>query len=309
MLLRRCLILFVCTLSIFVCGPVFAMVGGSCVNCHTMHSSQDGQGAIDADNLMRPSLTTTDCVGCHSSGGASTIVTLGETKIPIVFNSGSAPDYPPDGTSSSALAGGNFYWVAKGDDSKGHNVFGISNVDQNLSVGPGYPSNAASGCHCHSTLATADSGCTGCHTPRHHADDSATVVDVIGGSYRFLGGVMDRFFGAIVEGSDNSPNSRPWVAGIEAKDWEQNPSADNHNTYSGTDTVYARTVGTYLSNSSIGELCNGCHGNFHHMMNEGQGLNNRVPGFVTPVTWSFLTAGSIKTTLNTIHWPQSPSRT
>lgn len=233
----------------------WARVGGPCVNCHTMHNSQDGTSVVD---VVQPALTTTDCVGCHSND-AETIKDLGDgTRIPIVLTT-IVPNLEP-GTPTSMLAGGNFHWVQT-DDAKGHNVYGISPRDSLLRLAPGSSTTCSP---CHDTLVTVRSGCRGCHLPAHHADDSAVVVDGEHGSYRFLGNVMSKVFGPnVLLGGQG-------VKGIEDDDWEQTVSATDHNVYSGTEIVYSKDVGAYLSNEVIGEVCTGCHGNFHHEMNSGQ---------------------------------------
>jgi predicted CXXCH cytochrome family protein len=267
-------------LSVLIFGTAaWARVGGPCVNCHTMHNSQDGLSVVDTTIGMQPALTTTDCVGCHSSA-SETIVDLGDgTRIPIVYTT-SAPNLTP-GTSTSMLAGGNFHWVAQGDDTKGHNVYRISAADSLLNNAPG----ASASCSpCHDTLATANSGCRGCHFPAHHADDSAAVVDGEHGAYRFLGNVMSKaFVGWPPEYSGDWGLGSAGVKGIEDSDWEQTVSSTDHNTYSGTEIVYPKVSFSYLNNSVIGEVCTGCHGNFHHKMNTGQGDSNTVAGDVSGV--------------------------
>lgn len=233
-----------------------AAVDGQCSTCHSMHASQDGNplAAGPQDGLMNNT-----CVGCHTNSGTDTIVTIGTTRIPIVFNT-SAPTYPPNGSSSSALAGGNFYWVVNNGDEYGHNVYGISGHDARLNpsgslsvLAPG--GHTGSGCAgCHSTLANAASGCEACHIPQHHADDSATVVGQTGGWYRFLGSRMSIMFG-------ETPPTSAGVKGIEDEDWEQNPSATNHNSYFGASAPAGHF--TLMDTSSINQKCQGCHGSFH----------------------------------------------
>jgi hypothetical protein len=239
-----------------------AEVKGVCSNCHTMHNSQEGSvvaftrnssGQKVPRNEAFGKLLKTDCVGCHSHAGSETIVTMGETKIPIVFNM-TQPTYPPDGSSSSTLAGGNFYWVAQGGDHFGHNVHGIAGQDARFAAGfaPGGITRASECVTCHGTLASAESGCNGCHVPHHHA--SGTGGEVAGrerGWYRFLGSVMQR------DGSNVPPPEG--VVGLKSSDWEQNPLSDRHNTYQGKTGPYTN----YLESGSISQKCAGCHGLFH----------------------------------------------
>ncbi len=243
----------------------WARVGGPCVNCHTMHNSQDGATVVvsSSGSAPLPALINTDCVGCHSSD-SETIVDLGDgTRIPIVYTT-NAPNLT-QGTSTSMLAGGNFHWV-KTDDTKGHNVFGIAEVDGNLPEAPGGSTSCSP---CHDTLSTAKSGCQGCHLAAHHADDSAAVVTVNQGSYRFLGDVMMTYF-ATNGGYPDEISSQKFngVSGIEDPDWEQSVSSTKHNVYGGTVDLYAAAI--TLKYATIGQMCAGCHGNFHHKMNSVQ---------------------------------------
>jgi len=220
-------------------SPLFAKVGGACSNCHTMHNSEDGE-AIDPDGPSEK-LTVSGCVGCHSSASSETV----SGGLPIVFNS-SAPAAP--------LAGGNYYWmVNQSDDSKGHNVSGISGADSNIDhvIGRHIGSNSIMtisdcvGCHEYFLdpgypgipFTIERSGdvliCQDCHTqPRHHADDSATVVDGDGGWYRFLYGVK----------------------GIEDDDWQKTVSATDHNEYQGETAAFG---------GSISDKGCACHGDLH----------------------------------------------
>ena len=242
--------------------PGKAAVKGTCSVCHTMHNSEQGSAVaftIDSSGQQvtneQPfaNLLKTDCLGCHSYTGAETILSMGESLVPIVFNL-SEPAYPPDGSTNSTLAGGNFHWLILKGDAYGHNVNGIAGAD------PRFPSNKAPGgedrtgecVSCHGTLATAQSGCEGCHVPHHHADNSANnVIGMENGWYRFLGSVM--------QNDDQNEPPPEGVVGIEAADWEQSPLADQHNTYQGKQGPYAG----YLESGSINQKCAGCHGQFH----------------------------------------------
>ncbi len=275
-MIRAAIRLSIYLLPLLLCSSLaFAQARGPCVNCHTMHNSQNGLSVLAGGVDLQPALTVDTCVGCHTNSiNSETIVDLGDgTRIPIVYNSGNEPTYPPNGSSSSSLAGGNFYWVAQGDDTKGHNVYGISAADSNLVEAPGW----SVFCNdCHGSLATEASGCRGCHVAKHHSDDSSTVVDSSGGGYRYLGDVMYRDFGYTGGFMVYSGNT---VHGIEEEDWEQNPSSTNHNGYMGTDVVYDNAGnGPFLTNYSVGQFCSGCHGNFHHAMNSAQEVDNSVSG-------------------------------
>lgn len=239
-------------------------VKGQCSNCHTMHNSEEGQPvAYSLDNANHPVLTATpfksllktDCVGCHSSAGSDTIVTQGDSRTPIVFNM-LKPTYPPDGSPSSALAGGNFYWVVQQGDQYGHNVYGISDPDLRLGgavPAPGGDDVGADPCAtCHRTLATPDTGCYGCHVPHHHTNGKSSVTGIDEGWYRFLGSVMQA-------GTIDQPPTEG-VVGIEAPDWEQSPLSNKHNTYQGTPGPYS----SFLESGSIDQKCTGCHGLFHN---------------------------------------------
>lgn len=247
------------TLALPVLGH--AAVKGFCSSCHTIHNSEEGAAvAYTLDNAGQQVFSTqplakllrTDCLGCHSHSGAETIISTGETVTPVVFNL-IEPTYPPDGSTTSTLAGGNFHWLIKSGDAYGHNVYGIAAADSRFSSSqaPGGEEQPGECVTCHATLATAESGCEGCHVPHHHAAKKDIVVDREKGWYRFLGSVMqhDDQVGPPPEG----------VIGIEAPDWEQNPLIDRHNSYQGSPGPYA----SYLDSGSISQKCIGCHGQFH----------------------------------------------
>ena len=196
-----------------------------------------------------PSLTRGTCIGCHT--GTNTA----DWPIPFVMSDTGEPNYE---TGSDTLAGGNFYWVAttgEGNDTKGHNVYGLSNVDFNLSKAPG-----GGGCgvsSCHNTLALEQtvipalgSGCEGCHlAPAHHANDSAVVVGEDGGWFRYC------------SGHDIGGQNRG-VEGIEDKDWQYTNSASDHNEYLGVVGDPTGSGGFGVGNTMTG-YCTGCHGLFH----------------------------------------------
>lgn len=240
-------------------SPAEAKVTGPCVNCHTMHNSQDGT-SVSTDGPYE-TLLTDDCVGCHSSTSSSTTYPLGNSTVPVVNYTGGEPvDY---------LAGGNFWWVADSggnDDTKGHNVLGIASQDLNITADEGAPGNAFDCTNsCHKTLAVAQTavadlgrGCQGCHlNVMHHADDSATVVDSTGGWYRFLSGHMS--------GDGHG------VQGIEDDDWQATKGSGDHNEYLGFVGVdKTNSAAFYNLGNTMTAYCSGCHGNFHVQQDSGR---------------------------------------
>ena len=248
----------VCVFLLLPSAHVWSAVSGDCSNCHTMHHSQTpwpwdmnwgGQSSPPEENLL-----VADCVGCHTNyTDGNTIIELGSgsgtSDVPIVHNV-SLPATP--------LAGGNFYWVAQGDDTKGHNVAGIVNEDGNLNEAPGKSGGCANSCH--KSLASAGRGCQGCHlNPRHHADDSATIVGASGGWFRFLSGH---------QGGEGSG-----VEGIEDTDWQATKGSDDHNEYLCFDGPKTGS-GTFssLGNTMTG-FCTGCHGTFHQQDDTPTGVS------------------------------------
>ena len=239
-----------------------AAVTGQCSVCHSMHNSEQGSpvaftrdssGQQVVSALPLVNLLKTDCIGCHTDPGAETIVDIGGSIVPIVFNL-IGPTYPPDGSTTSALAGGNFHWLVKGGDAYGHNVFGIAGEDLRFppTHAPGGEERSGDCVNCHGTLSSAQSGCEGCHVAEHHAGIANVVAGREDGWYRFLGSVMQR--------DDQIEPTPEGVVGIEAPDWEQLPLADRHNSYQGSTGPY---VGT-LDSGSISQKCVGCHSQFHN---------------------------------------------
>jgi hypothetical protein len=227
-----------------------------------MHNSEQGSPvAFTRDSSGQPvisalpfeNLLKTDCLGCHTNPGAETIVEMEAAVVPVVFNL-TEPTYPPDGSATSTIAGGNFHWLATMGAPYGHNVHGIAGEDFRFppTQAPGGVARAAECTDCHGTLATATSGCLGCHVPMHHADSADVVAGRAKGWFRFLGSVMQR---------DEQVGPPPeGVIGIEAADWEQSPLPTRHNTYQGKPGPY----GSYLESGSISQKCTGCHGQFHN---------------------------------------------
>ena len=225
-----------------------------CNLCHGGGNITDVTTRVEATNATAMS----SCLGCHSSEGSEPIKMLGDSIVPVVFNM-----TPPE----NPLASGNFYWVAQGDDTKGHNVF-ANNPDNNWSMAPGAWTGIECGTNsCHKNLdkeASAGanrSGCLSCHMVSdswssmgyHHADDSNIVVGGeeydTDGYYRFLSG--------------HNTGEGHGVCGIEDPDWQATSSDTDHNEYLG----YSGTKTSVGSFSALGHtmtgFCCGCHGNYH----------------------------------------------
>jgi len=181
--------------------------------------------------------------------------------IPIVNNQ-TEPVWVGD--QYQTLAGGNFYWVAQGDSTKGHNVYGIAGADTNLSFAPGQPAGTCGVPNaCHVTLAAPPTpgaggnfdrgGCQGCHVYQAHHDNGRPW-------YRFLKGHSANFAMA------GSIDAGDYVVGVEDDDWEKPGGSPAHNYYSGTDVEYTPGFNPGYGLTEVKTLtgfCQGCHGQFH----------------------------------------------
>jgi len=190
-------ILVALTAMLMVYGLADAKVKGLCVDCHTMHNSEDSEpmayddsdgwsgGALSGtpEEEPIPHLLRASCIACHTSSNSDTIVTAasGSTsnRIPIVRNI-VQPVNP--------LAGGNFYWVEATGDGYGHNIMAedATHPGRGLTMDPTElgPGNDEYGDHCaescHYTLyepvrsSGNITGCQGCHFETfHHKDPGA----------------------------------------------------------------------------------------------------------------------------------------
>ncbi|MCB2182555.1 MAG: hypothetical protein KQH63_11045 [Desulfobulbaceae bacterium] len=225
---------------------------GPCVNCHTMHNSQDGGNVVGTDTPNGALIAKANgCVGCHTSTNNTENV---QTNIPMVMHTGA----PAATANGGTLAGGSFYWVNDSGgnlDSKGHNVVGIATADATIGqvppgwnvafdangvVGPTWASNQLTcagtyGCHGDHTKDSDFSAVTG----SHHADDSTIDGSTVAKSYRFLLGIK----------------------GIEDSDWEDTVAAGDHNQYYAAHR--AEDTEATADSASINYLCAECHGDFH----------------------------------------------
>jgi len=231
---------------------VGAKAQGPCVDCHTMHNSQNG---VDLYDSPGGALTNGGCIGCHTGTNVS------GGNIPYVLSSG-APTY-----GTNTLAGGNFYWVLT-DDTTGHNVVGLDGTNDTSDAvlgfdppgfNPNFDANTqVNGGNAAWTTQLTCAGTNGCHgqhqvggvdvddftaiSGSHHADDSAIDGTTTAKSFRFLYGII----------------------GYEDSDWEFETSSNNHNQYYGYDrTNDTPPAAGSDAAKSINYLCAECHGNFH----------------------------------------------
>lgn len=231
-----------------------------CSNCHTMHASYF-EGPTHKVISPKNILLKVDCIGCHS-GTTGSINSFGA---PIVYHNTN-----PSGTGpGKTLAGGDFYWVAQGNYTNGHNVVEI--IASGAVTPPGWDPTATSGLAYGSVAGGSSSwskqlscagtyGCHGYHNNNdsllalkgsHHKNyngsstkaDSTTIGQhPVGGAYRFLAGIY----------------------GLEAGDWEWNATSTNHNEYYGVNVN-----NNYSNKNTISYLCAQCHGKFHSQIDDG----------------------------------------
>jgi predicted CXXCH cytochrome family protein len=244
-------------------------IQGACVNCHTMHNSQNGTRMADQDTPYGY-LLRAGCISCHTGATSET----NSYTAPIVFHTTA----PAGQGANNTLAGGDFYWVATGYggiDSKGHNVSGLATQEASpMNAPPGFDSGATSSfgfgtvgitwasnqLNCAGTY-----GCHGNHSAlgdfpgikgAHHGNTGGTATragqsgapTTVGSSYRFLGGIR----------------------GLEQSQWNWNETASSHNEYFGVDdtSLRSQTNAAYVNKDTISFLCAECHGFFHSRIDD-----------------------------------------
>jgi hypothetical protein len=238
-------------------AAVMAQVSGPCGDCHTMHNSQDGlemtgdtfgtSGGADATSTTpaNGSLLRYGCIGCHTGNND------GSNDVPFVFSTGAV--YGTD-----TLAGGNFRWVAAGENAMGHNVVGIASTVDPYPTAPGGTQTEQVTC----------AGVYGCH-----GTDVAGEFKSIAGGHHGSGGVEATGSAdgnkTYVSGSttDMSDAYRMLsnIKGIEDNDWEYtNTTANDHNFYYGINRSNDVDTADAPNDGTISSLCAKCHGDFHN---------------------------------------------
>lgn len=293
-----------CLFSLCLSSPIILLyytlalgaMQGVCSDCHTMHNSQNGSAMnYDGSTTANIGLTRATCYGCHAQGGTSPTVTIGSTIVPQVMHS-----------STEHLAGGNFGYItgmagSGAADNKGHNIKGLTGTDDTLFAPPGgiklfghddglvvntdnLSCSGNRGCHGYRTSDSGDSGMSGSH--HKNAGGKLDNPTEPANSYRFLMGVK----------------------GFESPDWEENPTAQNHNEYFGLATPIQlgcsavschQSTGVQPPDGTMSQFCATCHGNFHTLtsisssgvVSEGVGATASSPFIRHPTDLSLPATG------------------
>ena len=271
---KLCIYLFLSSLILILISIFFVKIkvshtiSGPCVDCHTMHNSQDSQSmsycATWSEGPFR-ALTRGNCAICHSGSDAGSI-----SNIPYV-NFWNDPGYQfSTSDSDDVLAGGGFYWAGIGNctSTTATGYVCLHDVDFFIDINragsgpyepPGWNSTYDSrrtdvdwtstqltcagkyGCHGDPSQTDAFAAISGAHHKNVLCNSTSCDGSTVAKSYRFLLGIK----------------------GTEDPDWEKSWSTSDHNGYYAID-VYGGSVGSVsFDNASINYLCGECHGNFH----------------------------------------------
>jgi hypothetical protein len=301
-------LLIMVLLSLFlVYNYADAKITGNCVNCHTIHNSQNGQAMATYGAAGQPwkgagpfkLLVRGNCLGCHGMGTANKIVTIGGSDIPQVYHIDASGD----------LAGGNFAYItgAKSritadQNSAGHNVIDLGSGYQEsvLTVPPGFLHGGESGV-VSSTNLTCE-GRYGCHGYRI-AEGSGVPPMVKGAHHKNLDGKCNTD-----PASAEVYNSYRFLLGVKGLEntgtykW-QNYNTSSHNEYFGATSPLdnhedcntchlalppPRVDTIYSSSGTISAFCGTCHTNFHALGNSCGGCHEGSLGIggdtVSPFT-------------------------
>ncbi len=236
---------------------LFAEITVDCLNCHTMHNSQDAAALEEgAQPYLLKTRGGTACWGCHAQGAAFNIDPF--TGAPQIRH-----------TNTTDLAGGNFAYITEdkagvtGDiETRGHNIFDTGVIDNNFSNGSYPPGDefSQSNAGFNNTNFTC-AGKYGCHGDRSQDDDNSAIR----GSHHAITNILQ--FGSIDENAQGATPGTSYryllgVKGGEDADWQATISADDHNEYKGATSGVESTV-TSPGGDTISGFCAECHGNFH----------------------------------------------
>jgi hypothetical protein len=267
--MRKSLIILavIATLILVGYGTVFA-IQGACVNCHTMHNSQNGTWMADRAAPYQY-LLRAGCVACHTQTDAGDGSLNTDYSAPIVWHTEDPTGQGPGNTN----AGGDLYWVTS-DDRMGHNVDGVASGDTTIlgaPTPPGWDQAATQGAYAYGditggagwgTQQVTCAGMFGCHGEHNSTDQFAAIKGAhhgnpnisgtqavtpttVGASYRFLIGIQ----------------------GLEISDWEWGATTALHNEYYGVSDTSGRTSG-YSDLTTISFSCAECHGVYHAVIDD-----------------------------------------
>jgi hypothetical protein len=242
-------------------GMAGAVVGGPCVDCHTMHNSQNGVVVVAGGPYQ--TLLKGDCIGCHGTTLADNLLGTNNT-IPAVMHQ-----------HATDLAGGNFAYITGGKavdaadsiavankDTVGHNVMDLGAANQEDIVAmfppPGDEYNQVGILAGTFTCA----GTLGCHGDRTIAGSMAAVR----GSHHAIDSMLK--FGTINEATQGTStyNSYRFLKGVhggEDSDWQNTVAVGDHNEYKGATAGVEAGSASTPGGGTISGLCAECHGTFH----------------------------------------------
>jgi predicted CXXCH cytochrome family protein len=254
----------------------FAVIDGPCVDCHTMHNSQDGT-SMNFDNSATPNeiLLRADCFGCHARG-------INQNIDP----SNGAPQVLHN--DATDLAAGNFAYITgfggksritADQNSAGHNV-----IDLGATYKETVLSSAPPDTHPNSTFTDVFTcaGRYGCHGFRPTVGSCAGLPCIKGSHHQNVDGKIDT-----ATEDYNSYRFLRGVKGLEDSDWQASTGPTDHNEYFGANTPISgvdcgnckATIhsSAYLRplNNTISGFCGTCHKDFHFL--EGIGGNTSSP--------------------------------
>ncbi len=242
-----------------------AVAGDWCVNCHTMHNSQDG-AAIDTSAASGNAnlLLNSTCLGCHT--GTNNGVALKH----FVLDDSADP-------TATQLAGGNFYWTEQGtgaaNDAMAHNLTGlpVNGVDGTLGLTPPGGGAALASFTC--------AGTTGCHGNRAVADE---FLDLDGAHHYNATGQITAAAAAAAAAATEPGQAFRFLGGIAGyedpnREYAGSVTTALHNEYYGE----VRANDSVSSTATISYLCSRCHPNFHNDSG-GQALGSGASAFASP---------------------------
>jgi hypothetical protein len=229
-------VLAVLAAGLLVASPAAAAVSGSCVNCHTMHNSQDGTIPTGGSASPQGHLTLNTCFGCHSTAVAITAPKVDGTYAAGTDRAGgtfSSTECTADSMLHNVGIGGTAVNSVTGLETTLTTVPGVVGAGMNLGAGTNVPADLTcageNGCHGDTSDGmTNDGGIRGFH----HGSK-------LGWRYLRIAGIA----------SDLASGQ---VLGESSTDWELGgATATNHNVYSADPA------------QGISKLCANCHGVFH----------------------------------------------